>query len=290
MVSLPLILVSLLFALGLLIIAAGAAGRLPNLAEMSAVSGGQEVNYPAASLALGLVGFVAMFLFTGWIVAAVYGAVGGLLLPTLVTAKRRRREEIARIEAIASWIESVRDTMAASAGMQQALQVSARVAPAPIRDEVRAMASRLQHQSTNEVLRRFAGDLKHPLSDMVVASLILASTRHAGSLRTVLASTAKSARETAAMWREVEASRARIFSQARMAGWITAMMMAFMVATRRDLLSIYDTVAGQIVLAVILGVFVAANYAMYRIAKPPPSRRVFDDIERWSDIEGRVLQ
>ncbi len=290
MVSIPLIVVGLLFALGVLVVAAGAAGRLPDLSELSSGGGQQEFGYPAASLALGLVGFIAMFLFTGWIVVGVYGAIGGLLLPTLVMAKRRRREEIARIEAIASWIESVRDTMAASAGMQQALQVSARVAPAPIRDEVRAMASRLQHQSTNEVLRRFAGDLKHPLSDMVVASLILASTRHAGSLRTVLAGTAKTARETAAMWREVEASRARIFAQARMAGWVTALMMGFMVAANRELLAVYDTFTGQVVLTVILGIFVAANYAMYRIAKPPAARRVFDDIERWSDIEGRVLQ
>ncbi len=288
----PLAVIAAVFALGLLIVAAGGLGRLPNLKPGESSSGtlNDELAYPALRLGLALAGFATVFAFTGWLIASVYAAIGGFILPTLVLAKRRRREEIARIEAIAAWIESVRDTMAASAGMQQALQISARVAPAPVRDEVRALASRLQHQSVNEALRRFAADMKHPLSDMVVASLILATSRHAGSLQGVLATTAQSARDTASMWRQVESSRARMFSQARLAGWVTATMMTFMVLFRRETLGPYDTFIGQIVLTVILGLFVGANYAIYQIAKPPPPKRVFSDIERWSEIEGRVLQ
>ncbi len=285
-----------LAALGAVVTVAGWRGALPELGSADPaptdVTGEPQhtIENPLIRLALALGGFVLALLVTGWIAAAVYAAVGAFLLPTFVLAKRRRRAAVARIEAIATWTESLRDTMAASAGLQQALQTSARVAPAPIRTEVRDLVVRLQHQSVSESLRRFAADVKHPLADMVVASLILATTRHAGSLQNVLGVTAKAARDTAAMWRQVEAGRTRMYSQARMAGWVTAGMMAFLVFTRRELLSPYDSVVGQIVLFVVLGVFVGGNFWIYRLAKPVDPRRVFANVERWSDLEGRVLQ
>lgn len=283
-------------ALGAVVMVAGWRGALPEIGSghtaAADVTGEEQhaIENPLLRLALALGGFILALLITGWIAAAVYAAVGGFLLPTFILAKRRRRAAIARVEAIATWTESLRDTMAASAGMQQALHTSARVAPAPIRTEVRDLVVRLQHQSVTESLRRFAADVKHPLADMVVASLILATTRHAGSLQNVLGVTAKAARDTAAMWRQVESGRTRMYAQARMAGWITAAMMAFLLLTRRELLAPYDTVVGQMVLFVVLGVFVGGNYWIYRLAKPVDPRRVFANVERWSDLEGRVLQ
>ena len=265
---------------GLLLIVAGALGLLPRMTERSG-SGG--LDHLPLRFALAVGGFAVSLAVTGWPVAAVYCALGGFSLPTLAAAKRRRREAVERVEAIAVWAESLRDTMAASAGIQEALRASARVAPAPIRTEVRNLALRLQHQSVPQALRRFAADVNHPLSDMVVASLILATGRHAGSLQGVLAITARGARDSAAMWRHVESRRSRTYSQARLAGWISFAMIMFLVLARRSFLEPFDSFGGQIALFFIGGIFFASGMSLYLLSRPTEPRRLFKGIETWSD-------
>ena len=54
--------------------------------------------------------------------------------PMLVGVRRRRDRLTRRSEAVAAWAEMLRDTIASHAGSQEAIAVTARVAPAPIRD------------------------------------------------------------------------------------------------------------------------------------------------------------
>lgn len=234
-------------------------------------------------LALAVGAFFVILLVTRWPVAAAYGAASGFLFPTMAAASRRRREAIERVEAIAVWTESLRDTMAASAGIQEALKLSARVAPGPIRTEVRDLSLRLQHQSVARSLRRFAADMHHPLSDMVVASLILATGQHAGSLQGVLAMTAKGARDSSLMWRQIETSRTRTYSQSRLAGWISFLVIAFLVLAQREFLTPFDSVGGQVAMFIICGVFFVSGVMLYRLGRPADPRRVFAGIERWSE-------
>lgn len=274
-------LVVMLFVTGVLVITAGAQGRLPDLKTVRTSAVSTSFDQMAMRVALGIGLGCVVYAGTAWPVAALYGAGAGAFAPTLILAKRERRKAIDRVEAIAIWVETLRDTMAASAGLQEALRLSASIAPEPIRDEVRDLTVRLQHESLTSALRRFAGDMKHPLSDMVVASLILASSRHAGSLRGTLDSTSMAARDTAAMWREVESSRASAFQQARLAGWISFSLMVFMTLTRRSFLAPFDSFGGQIALFIILGFFASGTVVLYRMAKPVTRRRVFAGIESW---------
>lgn len=277
-------LAAMLFVGGILVIVASAQGRLPSPSfdatrarSPRSVSADQIAVRITLGIGLGSVVYMATF----WPVAALYGAGAGAFAPTLLLAKRERRKAIDRVDAIAIWVETLRDTMAASAGLQEALRLSAGIAPEPIRDEVRDLTVRLQHESLTSALRRFAGDMQHPLSDMVVASLILASSRHAGSLRGTLDSTSMAARDTAAMWREVESKRASAFQQARLAGWISFSLMVFMTLTRRDFLTPFDSFTGQVALAIILGLFGSGTVVLYRMARPVERRRVFAGIEHW---------
>jgi tight adherence protein B len=224
-----------------------------------------------------------VLLLTGWPVTAVFVGVGGYLLPTQAAAKRRRKEAVDRVEAIAVWAENLRDTMAASAGMQEALRTSARVAPAPISVEVNDLAVRLQHESVISALRRFAADMHHPLSDMVVASLIMASSRHGGSLQGVLAMAAKSARDWASMWRHIEGGRAQVYAQSRMAGWVSFIVTSFFVLVRRDFLRPFDSFFGQMVMFVVCSAFFASGVAIYRLGQPLEPRRMFKGIEGWAE-------
>ena len=197
-------------------------------------------------------------------------------------AKRYRRQNIDRIEAIATWIEGLRDTMAGSAGLQQALHTTARVAPEPIRREVRDLSLRLQHRSVVDALQGFARDLDDPLGDMVVSSLILATARSGGSLTPVLASTAQAARDTAAMWRHIEAGRAGAYSQAKLAGIVSGLLVVSMVIFRRSFLEPFGTPVGQAMMAAICLAFFGSAYAMYRIGIDAPPERPLKGLEHWA--------
>jgi hypothetical protein len=265
---------------GLLIIIAGWRGILPQGSETAPT--GMRVDNIPLRLGLGTAGLLITFIVTGWPVAAFYGGLGGYLLPTLAAAKRHRRETVDRVEAIATWVESLRDTMAASAGIQEAIRASAPVAPGPVRSEVRNLSLRMQHQSVAQSLRSFAADMTHPLSDMVVASLILATSRQAGSLQDVLAVTAKGARDSAAMWRQVESRRARTYSQARLAGWVSFLLILFLVVARRGFLEPFDSFGGQIAMFFIGAIFFASGISIYLLSRPTEPRRLFSGIENWS--------
>lgn len=266
---------------GLLIIIAERRGLLP---EVSVSRNGTQATGSelALKLALAVAFSGAVWLATQWPVGAFYGALSGWLWPHLSNSKRERKERIERVEALATWVESLRDLMAGSAGLQEAIRSSVAVTPKPIRTEVLDLSLRLRHEPIPDSLRRFAIDMKHPLADIVAASLILASTRHAGSLRGVLAMVAKSARDNAHAYREIESGRTEVYAQSRLAGWISSGVIAFMVLTRREFLQPFDSFGGQIALFIILGFFFGSGVALFQLGKPEPPRRVFQGIEHWS--------
>ena len=267
---------------GLLVVIAGWFGVLPDLrARVAHPETGDSALRVGLSLGLGFLAFVV----TQWPVAAFYGGVAGWFAPLLSRSKLERKQAVEKVEALAVWVESLRDMMAGSAGLQEAIRASADIAPPPIRREVRDLALRLRHESVVDALRRFAADVRHPLSDMVAASLILATSRHAGSLRGVLAMTAKSARETAALYRQVESGRTQLYSQSRMAGWISSLIILFMILARRDFLSPFDSFGGQIALFVICSIFFGSAVTLYRLGRVVTPRRIFEGVESWDQAD-----
>lgn len=212
------------------------------------------------------------WLGTGWPVGSALVAAGAWMVPVLWGAKRRRAAAVARIEAIATWAEQLRDVMAAADGIQSAIAVTARTAPGPIRPEVQALADRLvRRESLPSALRRFGADVAHPLADVVVTSLILASERQ-GRLGDLLSEVAASARATASMRLRVEAVRARTYVTTRLIVGITIGMAVWLVVLRREYLAPFDTVAGQVMLLVIGATFAVSGVVMNRMAQPsePP--------------------
>ena len=113
---------------------------------------------------------VVVAALTGWPVAAVLAGLGAWALPSVLGGAKERAREVARTEAIAGWAEMLRDTLSAAAGLEQAIVATASVAPLPIRDEVVALAGRLEAERLVPALRRFADDLADPTGDLVVAA------------------------------------------------------------------------------------------------------------------------
>lgn len=161
----------------------------------------------AGAIGAGIAGWV----LTGWPVAVLLVAAGAWWLPSLLGPDRGHAERVARIEAVASWTEQIRDLMAGASGLQHAIAATAPIAPAPIRDEVAQLAEQLRTARAPEAaLAEFARDVDIPTADLVAAALSSAASRHAADLGTLLSSLAEATREQAAMLVRVSASRARV--------------------------------------------------------------------------------
>ncbi|MBW3643809.1 MAG: type II secretion system F family protein, partial [Actinobacteria bacterium] len=193
----------------------------------------------------------------------------------MVGARARRAAAVARIEAIAAWAEQLRDVMAAAAGVQEAIVATGPLAPAPIAAEVRRLVEAIstRRERLAPALERFAEELAHPLGDMVVTSLLLASGRQ-GRLGDLLGEVARSARQTATMRLRVEAARARTYVTTRLIVGITVAIAAWLVVFRRPYLAPFDSAGGQVMLVVIGSVFLGAGVLMHRMAQPSEPARL----------------
>lgn len=210
---------------------------------------------------------VVVVVVTGWPVAAVLAAFATVVVPSLLGGGRARREQIERTEAIASWAESVRDTMAAAAGLEEAIVATSVAAPAPIAREVRLLSERLRHQRLVDALIAFGEDVRHPSADLVVAALTIAARMEAADLTGLLSRLAVSIRDDATMRVKVEVSRARLRTSAKIILGSVAATVLMLLLLNRSYLDAYDSVAGQLVLAVVGGVFAVGAWLLARMSE-----------------------
>ena len=270
-------------AIGIVLLAAGWFGLVPTGSARDQVEKMSDTGIRVVST---VIMGTLFFALTGWIVVSAFAAVAGWFGLTLKNAKRERAAAIDRVDAIATWVENIRDNISGSAGLQQALRMSEEHAPPAIRPAVRDLVLRLQHEPVTLALRRFAGDVAHPTSDMVVACLLLANSRSAGGLADVLARTAQAARDSASMMRQVDAGRAAVQAQAKLVGLVTGGVSLLMVVARRDFVSPYDSFGGQVALFVVCGVYAVSATILYRTSRPVPQQRVFAGVGAAEDIVG----
>jgi Flp pilus assembly protein TadB len=198
-------------------------------------------------------------------------------LPGLLGPDRAGRAALARVEALAGWTELLRATLAAAAGLHQAILATAANPPAPIRAQVATLAGRLrQGQPLPAALREFADQLADPTGDLVVAALLLAADRPAADLSELLAALAGNAREQAAMRARVAASRARLRSSARIVTALTLVMVTGLVLLNRQWMQPYATPAGQLVMATAGGLFTLGLVGLARMSQLDGPPRLFD--------------
>lgn len=219
---------------------------------------------------------VLVGMLTGWVVAAVLAAAAVWWLPSLLGPDRAQQQRIARIEAIATWTESLRDTLSAAAGLEQAIRACAPASPAAIRVQVLALvAAANRGERLAEALTEFARQVGDATCDLVVAALVMASRRQARNLGDLLGSLAAAARNQAVMRLRVEASRARMRTSVRVIAGTTLAMAVGLAIADRSYLAPYNTLAGQGMLLVIGAVFALGFWLLARMSRPAPEPRVF---------------
>ncbi|WP_143517546.1 type II secretion system F family protein [Pseudonocardia sp. MH-G8] len=215
---------------------------------------------------------------TGWVVGAVLVAAGCWFLPRVLGPDIGHARRVARIEAVATWTEMIRDTLSAAAGLEQAILATAPLAPAPIREEVAALAARLDRGvRLVPALRLLARDLADPTADLVIAALVIAAEQQARQLTDLLGALAATARERASMRMRVEAGRARSRTSVRVVVGTTTAFAVAVVLLNRPYLAAYDSVTGQTVLLGV-GLLFAAGFGWLRsIAVVPEAGRLISD-------------
>jgi tight adherence protein B len=216
------------------------------------------------AVAVGLLAGLA----TGWVVGAVLAGLACWALPRVLGRDPEHARRVARIEAVATWTEMLRDTLSAAAGLEQAILATAPLSPPAIRGEITDLASRIENgDRLAPSLRALADQLADPTGDLVIAALVLAAEQQARQLGELLGSLAQAAREQASMRMRVEAGRSRTRTSVRVIVGTTLGFAVAVVLLNRPYLSAYDSAGGQVVL-LIIGVLFSLGFGwLVRIAR-----------------------
>jgi Flp pilus assembly protein TadB len=181
---------------------------------------------------------------------------------------REERNAIARLEGLAAWTESLRDTIAGAVGLEQAIPATAYAASPSIQPQLRLLVDRLRVRvPMPAALHRFADDLDDPSADLVVAALILNARLRGPGLRQVLTTLADSARAELDMRQRVIASRASTRRSVQIIVGVTILFVIGLPLLNRTYVEPYSTPAGQLVLAVVLGIFALGFMWMRRLSR-----------------------
>ncbi len=226
--------------------------------------------------AMAVAGAVAAIVSTGWPVAGFVVGIAAFLSPTLLRAKSNRDREMDRMSALATWVEMLRDTISAASGLTETLKATADSAPAILRAPVRQLAARAEREPLPAALAKFADEVDHTVADTVALSLGLAATNQVGSLQESLDELAENTRQEVSMRLRIEASRVRQFTSARLIAGVVAVFSLAMVGFSRSYLAPFDTVSGQVALAMIGGLFIGSGIALERMSRFSSPPRILE--------------
>ncbi len=220
-----------------------------------------------------VVGFVILVL-TQWVVAAVaLGLLVGYWDRIAGTSSEERRA-IDRLDALAVWTESLRDTIAGAIGLEQAIPATAANVPGVLRPSLNLLVDRLRiREPLPDALRAFADDLDDPSADIICASLLLNARLRGPGLRDVLTELAKSTREELDMRRRIEASRRSIRRSVRIVLFIVLGMMGGLSLFNQRYVEPYDSIGGQVVLLFVVGLLAAGLFWLRSLATPSKTDR-----------------
>jgi hypothetical protein len=228
---------------------------------------------PQRAIAAAATGLVVLAL-SGWILPALVSSAGcWAAVGAWQRRDRRAVSDVERTDALASWIENLRDVLVAGDQPIGAINATVATCPAAIQPQVRRLAAGLGRQDPAVVVRRFADDLDDPLGDLVAAGLLIAIQRGARTAA-VLSSLAEQARRQADRRRLLEAERAPIRREVTLLSMIMgSLVVGLLVLGRAEYLAPYRTAGGQLFLATVLLIYALLLVRVQRLARfPRPSR------------------
>jgi len=220
---------------------------------------------------------IAALLVTRWVVAGVGLAMLAYSWRSLSGAGSERRA-MARLEGLATWTESLRDTIAGAVGLEQAIPASTRVADGSIREPLARLVDRLHTRvPMHAALRRFAEDLDDPSADMIIAALIINSRLRGPGLRDLLGALADSVREELDMRRKINADRRATRRSVQIVVIVAVAVALLLGVFNHSYVEIYDAPLGQVVLLVVAGFYAAGFFWLRKLARFDAPERLLSE-------------
>jgi Flp pilus assembly protein TadB len=223
---------------------------------------------PQRLLVGGIAGLAALVV-TRWVVMGVGMGLLAAYWDRIAGGGTDERVAISRLEGLATWTESLRDTIAGAIGLEQAIPATAQNAAPVLRPSLNLLVDRLRiREPLPDALLAFAEDLTDPSADTIVAALVLNARLRGPGLRDVLTALASSAREELDMRRRIEASRRSIRRSVKIIIVVVLGVAGLLVVLNRDYVRPYDSFVGQVVLGITALLFLAGLLWLRRLAKP----------------------
>jgi Flp pilus assembly protein TadB len=225
-------------------------------------------------LARGIGVGVLTLVLSHWVVAGVGIGLLAAYWDRVAGDARGEKLGIARLEALASWTESLRDTIAGAIGLEQAIPATTANAGAAIRPSLNLMVDRLRiREPLPDALLAFAEDVDDPSADVICAALVLNARLRGPGLRDVLTALAQSTREELDMRRRIESSRKSIRRSVQIDLVIVLSVMGGLTVFNHDYVRAYDSGLGQLVLLVVALIFFGGLMWLRRLATPEKTGR-----------------
>lgn len=213
---------------------------------------------PTDRLVLAAVAAFLVLLATRWVGAAV--AAGALVIGwDRLFHDHRADDERRKIDAIAKWLEDLRDTLRGSSiGAEEALEHVAERPPEAIREPLATfLYRRRQGFRTDDALTDLADALQHPTADAAVAAiqLVVSGTAGAGRLFHTVSALAAAARDEVRARERVDRTRTVYQRSMKRLVVIAVVLVAYLRIAGGDLLDAYATPTGQVFLLVPLAMW-----------------------------------
>jgi Flp pilus assembly protein TadB len=195
-----------------------------------------------------------------------------------LTGAGTERVAVARLEGLATWTESLRDTIAGAVGLEQAIPSSTRIATPAIKEPLLGLVDRLHtRMPMPDALRLFAVDLDDPSADLIIAALIINSRLRGPGLRDLLGALSRSVREELDMRRKVTAERRSTRRSVQIVVLVSVGMAIGLAFIDRSFLAPYSTPVGQLVLGLIAVLYGLGIWWLRRLARFETPQRLLGD-------------
>jgi Flp pilus assembly protein TadB len=254
-------------------------GNAAHPGDEDAGSGNAGSHDLAVKIVASVVAAVVIMAVTGWPVAGLLAFCACVGIPAVLNATKSTIDG-GKVEAIAGWTELLRDSLASSSGLLQAIVSTATISPKAIRLPIERMASRLANgMPVADAITKFGEELDDPSGDLVVCALLLAAGAKTQRLADLLGELAISMREEVAARMRIEASRASAKSSVRTVVIFSAVFFLALLLLAHSYLAPFGSPTGQLVLLFVGGCYVLGVWLMLKMDKlPVPVRLIGQDV------------
>ena len=222
-----------------------------------------------------LVGGGLVGLLTWWPVGVLIGAGVGWTLRSSLT-QNSSSKVTKRLDALATWIETLRDSVASHRGLVAAIESTVSAAPKTLRPNIEALVVRIRSGiPVDRAFEQLAAELGDSAADEAIAPLILAARFGGTDLANLLGQAATNTRTHLALWQRTELARSKPRREMRIVLMVTLGFIGLAFTAGHSYMAAFGTFDGQIALLLIAGLFASGFAMMNRLSKPQQMPRLF---------------